>query len=151
MSAAVRINAHPLPNFLVEGILKEIENETANRKRIDLYMKTTPDCEGLKLSRKLGVRKEKFYRYVYNMDLENAKKYHLKIKETMLELLDSAMESEGCRTFMDSDATNEYDMDTIQMSKNEGGALTLANHMKEFDSIASGLLTDIKRWLKKSK
>ena len=69
-------------------IFAEVEQRGMERGKTQTEESKTSN----KWNNKLSARNEKFLRYCYNLDLENAKRYNEKVKETEMEILDFFME-----------------------------------------------------------
>ncbi len=94
------------------------------------------DLRNLKESIKLSKWREKFLRYAHNRDLDNTKKYHIKIKNICLERLEKMREN-----------SNEYRLYVINtdgrndsVSTNDNAVRIYAEDMKEFYELRENLI-----------
>ena len=96
----------------------------------------TIDLSNLKESIKLSKWREKFFRYAHNRDLDNTKKYHIKIKDICLERLEKMREN-----------SNEYRLCLLNtdgrddsVSTNDNAVRIYADDMKEFYELRENLI-----------
>lgn len=87
------------------------------------------DAKTKEVIRKLSLREEKFYRYCFNLDIENVKKYRQKCQETYLEVLEDMMESPQSYLLM-SETYGEPE-NTI-VSRKEGAVIKMGQIAKEW-------------------
>ena len=136
---------HSARQNLKEKMITQIQNEISIRKTISEAMKIDAENQGLIHSRKLSLKKEKFFRYCYNFDSENAKLHCSKVKELMMEIFEYDMEA--CRDgetdmalFVDENASDDHNCDSLKISKGEGGIIQMGQCMKDFDEFSKALL-----------
>jgi hypothetical protein len=125
-------------------LLKEIRESEIVRNQMS---KVGEDLEegtlgysGYQISSRLAKRQEKLRRYCYNLDLENAKLYFLKSKETMMEMMERTMECANTACVVHTLDDDEID---CEVSKNEGSLLALGEEMKRWDSYGNKLIKTV--------
>jgi len=146
MSQSLRIINDTRESKLIyfrQHLLKEIRESEIIRNQMS---KVGEDLEegtlgyiGFQMSKRLSNRQEKLRRYCYNLDLENAKLYFLKTKETMMEMMESSMECDNTACLVQT-SLDEID---YEVSKNEGSLLVLGEEMKRWDNYGNKLIKTV--------
>jgi hypothetical protein len=94
---------------------------------------------------KMSMRKEKFLRYCYNLDLPKAEEYRLKVRETMLEQMDDAMESskEGVEILFGNPGTDGF-VNEKSGHRGEGAVIAMGKDMMEGDKQRQKVVEQVK-------
>ena len=117
-----------------DGRKLDVKHECETKKRILSEIDIRGQDLGLLDSFRLCVKKEKFFRYSHNLNLEKARIYYEKVKSQMLEMLDESMEdNDGLVLFVEGN-TNPG------VSENEGCVIAIGECMKSFDKYAVNIL-----------
>ena len=147
MSQSLRMNTRESPLILFrQHLLKQIREFEIVRNRMSKagedLKEGTIGYSGFQISRRLAKRQEKLTRYCYNLDLENAKLYFLKTKETMMEMMEATMECPSPTSCFVQTITDDDEID-CEVSKNEGSLLALGEEMKRWDSYGNKLIKTV--------
>ena len=119
-------------------LYNEITEESKLRE--NLWNMVNKPCNemSIKMSRKLSVRMEKFYRYAYNGDMSKVEEYYSKVQDSMNEILDVIMD--GKKTY----CLAHEDDGAVTTTKNEGAALTFGRFMTDFKQRADKIIKLLK-------
>ena len=97
--------------------------------------------EQMETSCKYSKWKEKFYRYSYNKDLSNMKKYHDKCSKHEQDTIEDMSENaEGYRVHIQKTCVNEKEEDHYGSATGEGGLLNIAEEFKRFYELRKDFL-----------
>lgn len=90
-------------------------------------------CNDMKTCCEYSRHKEKFYRYAYNEDLPNMRKYHAKLQKHETDMIEDMSESpERYRVNIYKTESNEEEEAHYGQSTSEAGLLNIAEEYKRF-------------------